>query len=129
MRALGAHERITSVTSFRPKSAFLKDDTELRTVRPVSNLSELYGGFADYRLRILEDRVRRARQELDACRVAGRKFDTLEHKSFLKEIIAFAERTNGELVEEDNVQKGFIETVDFPDAMLDDRKICFDKFD
>ena len=54
LRALGAKERITAVTSWRPRSPFVKDNSELRTVRPVSDLTELYYDFAEYRLEIME---------------------------------------------------------------------------
>ncbi|KAF1949348.1 hypothetical protein CC80DRAFT_429268 [Byssothecium circinans] len=119
MRALGAQERITSVTSFRPKSAFVKDDSVLRTVRPVSNLSGLYSGFAEYRLEMLEEQVRQERQRLAARRRAGEEFDILGHKQFLHGAIAFAEHTDGELIEDGKVLKGFIEEVDLPDARIE----------
>ncbi|KAF2644254.1 hypothetical protein P280DRAFT_392920 [Massarina eburnea CBS 473.64] len=109
LRALGAQERITSVTSFRPKSAFVKDDSVLRTVRPISDLSALYSGFAEYRLEMLEERIRHERQQLASRRRLGERFNTLEHKEFLDEAIAFSEQTNGELVEDDRVTKGVIE--------------------
>ena len=80
MPALGAQERITSVTSFRPRSAFKKDDTELRTVRPVSHLSDLYTGFAEYRLEILEARIRQEREKLASRREAGEQFNTDEQR-------------------------------------------------
>lgn len=108
MRARGAKERITSVTSFRPKSTFIRDDTELRTVRPVSDLSELYYGFAEYRLKIMEKRVRAERQKMQAQHRAGKAMDTLGHKEFLNEMIRFVEQSNHELVEESKVQKGVI---------------------
>jgi hypothetical protein len=50
LRALGAKERSTAVTSWRPRSPFVKDDSELRTVRPVSDLNELCYDLVEYRL-------------------------------------------------------------------------------
>ncbi|PVI00285.1 hypothetical protein DM02DRAFT_527362 [Periconia macrospinosa] len=108
LRAHGGKERITSVTSFRPKSAFIRDDTELRTVRPVSDLSELYYGFAEYRLEILEKRIQAERQKMQARHQAGDAMDTLGHKEFLGEMIRFVEQSDRELVEESKVQKGVI---------------------
>ncbi|CAI6341639.1 unnamed protein product [Periconia digitata] len=108
MRARGAQERITSVTSFRPKSALAPDDTELRTVRPVSNLSELYYDFAEYRLKMMEERVEAEREKMRAHRVRGDAMDTLEHKEFLGKMVRFAEQSDRELVEEGKVQKGYI---------------------
>jgi hypothetical protein len=118
LRALGAKERITAVTSWRPRSPFVKDDSVLRTVRPVSDLKELYPDFAEYRLEIMEQRIRRAREELRFHREAGDRFDTLGHKAFLQESVDFLAHTNHELVVEDEVQTGFIETIDVPDVIV-----------
>jgi hypothetical protein len=118
LRALGAKERITAVTSFRPRSPFVKDDSVLRTVRPVSNLSELYADFAEYRLEIMEQRIRHAREEMRAHRQAGRRFDTSGHKAFLQVSAAFLTHTDNELVDEDKVRKGFIEPVNVPDVVV-----------
>lgn len=124
LRALGARERITAVTSWRPRSPFLKDDTELRTVRPVSDLNELYFDFAAYRLEIMEQRIRRAREDMRASRQLGEKFDTKGHKSFLTESTAFMAHTNHEIVEEEQVFKGSIETVDLPDVVVGSEVSC-----
>lgn len=122
LRALGATERITAVTSFRPRSPLLKDDTVLTTVRPISNLSELYSDFAEYRLGIMEERCRKQREELVAQRRAGKKFDTLGHKKFLEESIDFMEHTNHELVEESKVVPGFVEEeADTPNVVVSSR--------
>lgn len=118
LRALGAKERITAVTSWRPRSPYVKDDSVLRTVRPVSNLKELYHDFADYRLDILAQRLRRERERTQAEREAGVEFDTQALKAFLQESIAFLEHTDHELVAEDAVQKGVIETIDVPDVVV-----------
>lgn len=119
MRALGAQERITSVTSFRPKSALLKDDTELRTVRGVSDLNELYYDFAEYRLKLLEEQIQQERERIQAARKAGEHFGSAQHKQFLGKVSAFSQQSSHELVDQNEVQKGFIEKVDFPDAAID----------
>lgn len=118
LRALGAKERITAVTSFRPRSPYAKDDTELRTVRPISDLSELYYDFAEYRLEMLEERLRKERKEMVARRRARKKFETVNHKTFLKESLAFLEHTNREIVEDEKVIAGFIEEVDIPNVIV-----------
>jgi hypothetical protein len=118
LRALGAKERITAVTSWRPRSPFVKDDSVLRTVRPVSDLRELYIDFAKYRLENFEHRIHRELEEMRARRQAGQKFDTQGHKTFLQEAINFLMRTNNELVAEDEVRTGFIETIDVPDVVV-----------
>jgi len=116
LRALGLKERITAVTSWRPRSPFVRDDSELRTVRGISDLNELYYDFGEYRLEILEARVRRASEEMRTRRSRGDKFDTRGHKAFLGELCEFVQQTTKEMVEEEQVQKGIIEEVDIPDA-------------
>ncbi|KAH7132109.1 hypothetical protein B0J11DRAFT_503291 [Dendryphion nanum] len=116
LRALGAKERITSVTSFRPRSAAFKDDSVLTTVRPISNLSELYYEFAEYRLEILEERLRKERKDIMACRRARKKFDTLGRKKFLEDSIAFLEHTDNEIVEDNKVIAGYIDEINYPDV-------------
>lgn len=119
MRALGARERITAVTSFRPKSVFAKDDSTLRTVRGVSNLNELYYDFAEYRLQAMEERLRHERAAMAFARQTGKPFATNKHKSFLDGMIAFAEQSNQELVDKSKVQEGFVEGINLPDATID----------
>ncbi|KAL1595716.1 hypothetical protein SLS60_009405 [Paraconiothyrium brasiliense] len=119
MRALGAQERITSVTSFRPKSALLKDDTELRTVRGVSDLNELYYDFAEYRLELLQEQVQHERERVAAARRASEQFATIAHKQFLERVTAFSNQSSHELVEQNEVQQGYIEKVDWPDAAIE----------
>jgi hypothetical protein len=120
MRALGAQERITSVTSFRPKSPFVKDDTVLRTVRPVSNLNGLYSGYAEYRLELMLARIQRELEGVTGRDRAGLPFDTRGHKQFLQDIGTFAKQTDDEIVED--VRKGFIEETGFADAKIDSDK-------
>ena len=74
------------VTSFRPRSSALRDDTVLTTVRPVSNLSELYFQFSEYRLEILEDRIRKQLKVLRDSKRGRKKFNTLKLKRFLQEL-------------------------------------------
>ncbi|KAF2876508.1 hypothetical protein BDV95DRAFT_483811 [Massariosphaeria phaeospora] len=118
LRALGAKERITSVTSFRPRSPFLKDDTELRTVRPISDLSELYYDFAEYRLEIMEERLRKERKGVIARRRARKKFDTLGHKKFLEDSMAFMEHTDNEMLEDSKVTVGYLPEIEIPDVVV-----------
>ena len=112
LRALGAQERITSVTSFRPRSPFVKDDSVLTTVRPISDLNELYYGFAEYRLEIMEERIRTQLKEVRHRRRNGKHIKTKALKNFLAEQEAFLAHTNKELVEEDKVVAGFLDRPD-----------------
>ena len=95
------------VTSFRPKCAFARDDTVLTTVRAISNLSELYYQFSEYRLEILEERIRTELKLLRETRQAGKKFNTRKLKQFLHEQEKFLEHMNREIVED--VKKGVID--------------------
>lgn len=106
------------MTSFRPRSATLKDDSVLTTVRPISDLSELYYDFAEYRCEILEERLRKERKEIMARRKARKKFDTLGHKKFLEQSIAFLKHSDNELVEDSKVVAGFIDEVNIPDVVV-----------
>ena len=108
LRAFGTTERITAVTSFRPKCPKLKDDTVLTTVRPISNLSELYQQFSEYRLEILEERTRDQLRLLRETARIGRKFNTKKLKAFLKEQEEFLAHMNREIVDDENVTKGNI---------------------
>lgn len=106
------------MTSFRPRSAFKKDDTVLTTVRPISDLSELYYEFAEYRCEIMEERLRKERKDMMARRRARKKFDTVGHKRFLEESAAFLEHSNREMVEDSKVTSGYIDKIDIPDVVV-----------
>jgi hypothetical protein len=95
------------VTSFRPKSAFVKDDTVLTTVRAVSDLSELYSQYTEYRLEMLEERIRAHLKEIRNRKRANRRFDTAASKRFIAEQQHFLAAIDREVVDEDKVIKGF----------------------
>lgn len=107
LRAFGATERITMVTSFRPKSAAIKDDTVLTTVRAVSDLSELYFQYSEYRLEMLEERIRRKLKEMQEQKRTHRGFDTCAMKKFVKEQEEFLAKMDQQILEESQVIKGF----------------------
>lgn len=58
-------ERITMVTSFRPKDPTLLDETTNANIRNKSNLAELYYQWTTYRLDVLAQRALIAKKELD----------------------------------------------------------------
>ncbi len=95
------------VTSFRPKSAAIKDDTVLTTVRAVSDLSELYFQYSEYRLEMLEERIRRKLKEMQAQKRTHRGFDTCAMKQFVKEQEEFLAKMDQQILEERLVTKGF----------------------
>ncbi|KAH8880783.1 hypothetical protein GQ53DRAFT_521888 [Thozetella sp. PMI_491] len=109
LAALGNTERITMVTSFRPRSPLVRDDTVLTTVRAISDLSELYGQFSEYRLEILEERIRRQLKELREAKGVGRAVATARLKSFFKEQEKFLAHMNHEVLENEMVTVGEID--------------------
>jgi len=57
-------ERVTIVTSFRPKNPTLPDETTNANVRNKSQLTELYYQWTVYRLDVIEQRVHIAKEAL-----------------------------------------------------------------
>ncbi|KAL7266915.1 hypothetical protein RUND412_010519 [Rhizina undulata] len=92
-------ERITMVTSFRPKDPTIEEDSALMTVRPVSDLNELYNQWAEYRLEIVEERCRHLVKKLREKKRFGRKFDVDGVKAQLKDLQKFLEQTESEIVD------------------------------
>jgi hypothetical protein len=107
LRAFGSQERITMVTSFRPRSPFVRDDTVLNTVRPISELSDLYGQVAEYHLENMEARVRHMLKTVRESMKAGCT-DVKAIKSFLDFETENLLHINKEFVEEDQVKKGML---------------------
>lgn len=97
------------VTSFRPRSPNLPDDTVLTTVRPVSDLTELYSQYTEYRLEILEERLRIQLRALRDNRRIGKKFNVEALKRFFHEQEKFLAAMNKEIIEEAMVQVGNID--------------------
>lgn len=97
------------VTSFRPKCHTVRDDTVLTTVRPISNLWELYYQFAEYRLEMLEERIRTQLKVLRENETRGKKINTKALKSFLGEQELFLAHMNKELVNDELVTKGSVD--------------------
>lgn len=105
------------VTSFRPKSPFLPDDSALPTVRGISDLSELYYQYGRYRLEILEERIRDRLKRLREDNAAGKKTETKALKGFLEEQEQFINRTNTEIVPDEDVVYGSQPDLGLPDAV------------
>ncbi|KAI5866523.1 hypothetical protein GGS23DRAFT_275268 [Durotheca rogersii] len=109
LRALGTAERISMVTSFRPRSPRVRDDTVLTTVRAISNLPELYNQFSEYRLEILEERVRQQLKAMREANAAGRRVSTRQLKAFFEEQEKFLAHMNREIVDDEKVVRGNID--------------------
>ncbi|EKD15612.1 uncharacterized protein L3040_009060 [Drepanopeziza brunnea f. sp. 'multigermtubi'] len=110
LSAFGGQERITMVTSFRPRSPRVRDDTVLNTVRPISNLSDLYGQTVEYNLENAESRIRYMLKNVRDSMKAGAT-DVQSIKSFLDFEIQALEHLNHEIVEESLVKKGSLAEV------------------
>lgn len=81
----------------------------LTTVRPISDLNELYHQFAEYRFEILGDRLRDVNKLMRDQKRARRTFDTRAAKLFIREQIDFLEHMNKEIVDDEKVIKGVID--------------------
>jgi hypothetical protein len=97
------------VTSFRPKSPAIRDDTVLTTVRCVSDLPELYFQYSEYRLEMLEERIRRKLKEIRQQKRTHRGFDTSGMKKFVQEQEEFLASMNQQIVDNIQVTKGFVD--------------------
>jgi hypothetical protein len=118
LSASGTEERITAVTSWRPRSAFVKDDSVLSSVRDISNLDKLYPEFVEYRLKIIAECIKHAYGDIRDCRRADQKFDTLGVKTFLQELVDFLSHTDRELVTEDEVLTGWSKPPNIPNIVI-----------
>ena len=97
------------VTSFRPKSSAIKDDTVLTTVRCVSDLPELYFQYSEYRLELLEERIRKKLKTIRDQKRTHRGFDTGAMKKFVKEQEEFLATMDREIVDEMQVIRGHLD--------------------
>ena len=82
---MGGRERISMVTCFRPKSPYVRDENVLTGVRVISYKEQLYAQYAEYRLEILEERIRaKIKDERERERGNG-KFDIEGARRWLME--------------------------------------------
>ncbi|KAL4757016.1 uncharacterized protein BDW70DRAFT_153700 [Aspergillus foveolatus] len=101
LKALGGRERISMVTCFRAKDPLVKDETVLVGVRGISNLSELYTQYTEYRLEILEERIRHQLKKERERVTAQKPFNIVEMKRFLMNQKLFIESMLTEIQEVD----------------------------
>lgn len=106
LKAVGGRERITMVTSFRPRSPSIRDETVLTGSRPISNWSELYTQWSEYRLELVEERIRAKLKSERQRELAKRPFDVAGVRKFLREQISYLETTANELIEMDDIDDG-----------------------
>lgn len=99
LNALGGRERINMVTLVRPRDLFIRDKLVLTGSRAISNWSGLYHGFTEYRLELLEERIRLKLKEERKRVDTKRAFNISDMTEFLTVQKAFLEATIGELIE------------------------------
>lgn len=73
------------VTCFRPRSPHIRDETVLTGVRGISHRSDLYTQYLEYRLEIMEERIRAKMKAERRRQVAAGPFDTRNIKAWLLE--------------------------------------------
>ncbi|CEL53963.1 hypothetical protein RSOLAG1IB_06746 [Rhizoctonia solani AG-1 IB] len=102
--AYGAPERVTMVTSYRAKDVMLKDESILTTIRPVTNLNELYYEWSTYRLDLLSERFKKKSDIFKRKRGDGQTpwgeevVNKDEFKAWCKEQIKYLQTTIDEIV-------------------------------
>lgn len=95
------------VTSFRPRSPHVRDDTVLNTVRPISNLSDLYGQTVQYQLENAETRIQQMLKTVRESMKTG-STNAAAIKKYLEFEIKTLQHLNDEIVDESNVQQGHV---------------------
>lgn len=93
LKAFGGRERIAMVTAFRPKSAFVPDESILTGSRAISNFGELFSQYTDYRLDILEERFRAKAKEERRRQQMKKPYNIPDLKAFLAEQKEYLETT------------------------------------
>ena len=101
LKALGGRERISMVTSLRPKSAHVWDESVLVGVRGISDMPELYFQYAKYRYDVLEERMKEQQKKIITRHDSKRIFDTQAARKFLTEQREYIDAMLSELVELD----------------------------
>ncbi|KAE8326278.1 hypothetical protein BDV39DRAFT_206172 [Aspergillus sergii] len=99
LKAPGGRERISMVISFRPRSLMIKDEPVLTGVRGISELNALYSQYMDYRLELLEERLRVMLKEERHRQIANPPFDISEIRELLMEQKEFLDSMLEELIE------------------------------
>ncbi|KAI5783557.1 hypothetical protein EDC01DRAFT_663554 [Geopyxis carbonaria] len=97
--ATNTRERITMVTSFRPRDPMMAEDSHLLTVRPVSDLDELYHQWSEYRLELVEERARRLVRRIRERKRVGRGFDVWGVKKDIQALSDFLKETEANIVD------------------------------
>ncbi|TID04889.1 hypothetical protein CH35J_003200 [Colletotrichum higginsianum] len=100
LAALGGTERITMITSFRPRDPCIKDDSVLTSIRPISEHSELYYQWVKYRVEVVQERMKVMLKDLEERHYAGSRTDIPAVKKLLAQQEEYINITNREIVED-----------------------------
>ncbi|GJC92772.1 hypothetical protein ColKHC_01598 [Colletotrichum higginsianum] len=100
LAALGGTERITMITSFRPRDPCMKDDSVLTSIRPISEHSELYYQWVKYRVEVVQERMKVMLKDLEERHDAGSRTDIPAVKKLLAQQEEYINTTNREIVED-----------------------------
>ena len=73
------------ITSFRPRDALVSDTSVLTSIRPISDLSELYFQWTEYRVEVLQERLRIMLEVLREQHLLGCPTDVVKIKELLKQ--------------------------------------------
>jgi len=71
LKAVGTGERVTMVTSFRPRDPTLKDVSNLGNVKKSSSWDQLFKQWSVYRLGVVEKRARLLREKIEQGNLSG----------------------------------------------------------
>ncbi|KAJ0313147.1 hypothetical protein COL5a_003998 [Colletotrichum fioriniae] len=99
LAAIGGAERITMITSFRPRNPCIKDDSVLTSIRPISEHSELYYQWAKYRVEVVQERLHAFLKTLEEDHVGEKPTDVRKIKEFLAQQQDYIGITDKEIVE------------------------------
>ncbi|KAJ6157259.1 hypothetical protein N7497_006144 [Penicillium chrysogenum] len=105
LKAHGGRERISMVTSFRPKCPSVRDETVLTGSRPISEWSELYTQWTEYRLEVIEGRIRAKLKAERQREITKRPFNVYAVRKFLEEQKEYLDTTIEELIDMDDMEE------------------------
>jgi hypothetical protein len=96
LKALGDGERITMVTSFRPKDPYMHDSSNLGNVRKVSEHGALYSQWSVYRAEVLAKRAQIFAEKIKKASISGEEVEKIMGK-WVQEQIKYLEFSANEV--------------------------------
>ena len=96
LKAYGGAERITIVTSFRPKGINTRDGSTLRTVKRVSNLDVLFRQWSSYRMELIAKRAADVQKKVDGGSMSAEEIKR-EMSKWVDEQITYLKNTISEM--------------------------------